>query len=225
MPASYIGTAIYHPVLQLPRPGDGATAASVNEAAFKYLSDNTAFLKARTDVLVDGGLIPATYVQFGGAVGVPSGPLTVGGNFAVLGSNSYLYGSAFIGKTLTVASGISVAGDAQFDGAIRAVGKIQGRYPVVSRVDADALINRNELAIAQNFFGAALWTYSIDPTGQQPGDWIHVVNTSAAGTCAVNGSSGNIGTLTTNEYLIAVLALNTASQPQWFCVASGDTTT
>ncbi len=116
MSATYVPTAYYHPTTVLPSPSDWATAASVNEQALKYLTDNDKYFSVELGKFWDGINItlPSGYIYTKTGL-ITDGSASIGFNADVtqrlsVYGDTFLYQNALVGQDLTVTQGATVGG-------------------------------------------------------------------------------------------------------------------
>ncbi len=116
MSATYVPTAYYHETTVLPSPSDWATAASVNEQALKYLTDNSKYFKTELGKFWDGinisvpsgNVVASNEVRAGGIIFSNTGFSTFG--------NANIFGSLVVGETASVTGNATIGGGLTLSG-------------------------------------------------------------------------------------------------------------
>lgn len=220
MSSSYTPTGVYHTSLQLPDPGDPATAASVNNAGFKYVADNAEYLRQLTAPLLSGGNItpsgPISFKQVGN-FSVPSGNIFAGGALQSANDVSAIGGS-FAGNVV-ISGTLGVVGAITTSGTLGGQGFNQLAFTAESHTDVDQTISRNRIIYGASLPGSAC-TWTVDSTSEKNGDWIICVIGTISNNVAVSTSSGTIATLSTGgtHWVFGVRILGT-----WRAIMTGTT--
>ena len=165
--------------------------------------DNVVFLKARTDVIDNGGTLGPNggSITIGGNLSVPSGSIVAGVNLAI-GGNALVSQHLTVGGSGFFSAGPVTAPTGFFSGlqtqdlTVPAPGFMHGRFQYSTGSDTDQTFGRNRLIVGHEVFHTSSVFWAIDSSGESFGDWVEVsIGDITTGNVTVTTSSGTLVTL------------------------------